>query len=195
MAYEIRRLAPDLWPDLETLFGPRGAAAGCWCQWVMLRKGETFDQIKGETAHRRLETQVRGGERRGLLAYADGGPVGWLAYGPRTGFPRIDRAPSLAAADAEQVWSVGCFFIKAGWRGRGVASALLDGALSAIAEDGGRTVEGYPVRLAAGERQAAAFVWTGTTPLFEKHGFVQVDQRIKGKVRMRRRVGADHSTG
>src|SRR5262245_14820805 len=30
----IHPLTPERWPDLEQLFGPRGACAGCWCMLV-----------------------------------------------------------------------------------------------------------------------------------------------------------------
>jgi GNAT superfamily N-acetyltransferase len=186
MSLSVVRLTPALWPELERLFGPRGATAGCWCQWVMLERGEKFDDIKGEEARRRLERQVRGGERRGVLAFDGDEPVGWLAYGPRRGFPRIDRAPSLACADADVVWSLPCFFVKSGRRGQGVAGRLLEAAVEAARAEGATVLEGYPV--ASEGRQAAAFIWTGTVSLFERHGFRRVDDKASGKVRMRRRL-------
>jgi GNAT superfamily N-acetyltransferase len=184
VSLRTERLTPERWADLERLFGPRGATAGCWCQWVMLEKGERFDEVKGEEAHRRFEAQVCGGERRGLIAYDGDEPVGWLAYGPRRGFPRIDRAPSLQCDDADRVWSLPCFFVKSGRRGQGVATALLSAAVEVARADGATVLEGYPV--ASPGRQAAAFVWTGTVPLFEKCGFQRVDDKAAGKVRMRR---------
>ena len=68
MTLSVRGLTPDLWPELERLFGPRGATAGCWCQWVRLEKGERFDDIKGEIAHGRLREEVCSGARRGQIA-------------------------------------------------------------------------------------------------------------------------------
>jgi GNAT superfamily N-acetyltransferase len=64
-----------------------------------------------------------------------------------------------------------------------VATALLEAAIAAAREDGATVLEGYPV-VSAG-RQAAAFVWTGTVPLFEKFGFRRVDDKSSGKVRVR----------
>ena len=33
MRIVCRELTPALWPDLERLFGPRGAVGGCWCMF------------------------------------------------------------------------------------------------------------------------------------------------------------------
>jgi hypothetical protein len=35
------------WDDLASLFGPRGACAGCWCMWWRVRRSEV-DRQKGE---------------------------------------------------------------------------------------------------------------------------------------------------
>lgn len=181
---EIRALEPALWPDLECLFGPRGATAGCWCQWVKLEAGERFDDIKGPLAHDRLQAEVCSGARRGLIAYEGDEPIGWVTFGPRRFFARIDRAPSLACDDADEVWSIPCFFIPAGRRGQGVATALLHAAVVAAGQAGAAVIEAYPV--ASAKRQAAAFIWTGTTAMFERAGFTRVDDKVSGKVRMRR---------
>ena len=36
MTFVIRPLTTDLWPSLETLFGPQGACYGCWCTYFRL---------------------------------------------------------------------------------------------------------------------------------------------------------------
>jgi GNAT superfamily N-acetyltransferase len=84
------------------------------------------------------------------------------------------------------VWSIGCFFVKAGWRGRGVATALLTAALRALRRQGARIVEAYPVK---GSRIPAAFAWTGTLPMFLKAGFEVVQPRRAGKQRVRKLLG------
>ena len=37
---EFHPLTPELWSDLEQLFGARGACGGCWCMWWRLSAGE-----------------------------------------------------------------------------------------------------------------------------------------------------------
>jgi GNAT superfamily N-acetyltransferase len=152
--------------------------------WWRIPAGERFQQLHGEEARRRQRKLVADGRSLGLLAFADGEPVGWCAYGPRVDFVALQRSRTLACDDAERVWSLPCFFVKAGWRGRGVARALLRAALRTLRARGVSLVEAYPVRPPAAN--AAAF--TGTVPLFESEGFEVVEPRPRGRQRVRRRL-------
>jgi len=183
----VEPLSPARWADLEKLFGEKGACAGCWCMFWRLEKGERFDDVKGATAKRRFRALVSRGKAQGLLAFDEGGePNGWLALGPRRDFAKLDRAPSLACDDADDVHSLPCFFIKPGARGQGVATALLNAAVLALKKAGARVVEGYPVKpTRPGGKIPAAFAYTGTLPLFEKAGFVLAEGKPTGKQRVR----------
>jgi hypothetical protein len=112
--FSMRDLSPALWPALVELFGPRGACGGCWCMYWRLEKGERWDDLKGAPARRRFRKLVESGEAMGAIAFAGDEPVGWIAYGPRTSFPRLDRARTLGCPDSGEVWALPCFFIKAG---------------------------------------------------------------------------------
>src|SRR5262245_44310740 len=37
---EFHPATPGRWRDVEKLFGPRGACAGCWCMWPRLTRAE-----------------------------------------------------------------------------------------------------------------------------------------------------------
>ncbi len=183
----VRDLSPALWPALEALFGPRGACGGCWCMFWRLEKGERWDDLKGAPAKRKFKRLVTAGKALGAVAFAGKEPVGWIAFGPRRDFPRLDRARTLACDDAAEVWSLPCFFIKAGWRDQGVAAALLAHALKSLKKRGAKLAEGYPVNLKPGQRLPNAFAWTGTRGLFERAGFELAGSDKTSKVRMRRR--------
>ncbi len=185
-AVVVKALTPKLWPALERLFGAKGACAGCWCMFWRLQEGERFDDVKGEPAKRRFKALVAKGEAKGFLAFIGEEPVGWLSAGKRTEFEKLDRAPSLACDDAERVHALPCFFVKSGFRSKGVATALLKHAVGALKREGAKVLEGYPVKPPRpGERIPAAFAYTGTVPLFEKAGFSVVEQRPKGRQRVR----------
>jgi GNAT superfamily N-acetyltransferase len=183
----VRDLSPALWPAFETLFGPRGACGGCWCMYWRLEKGERWEDLKGGPAKRRMRQFVTAGKAQGAIAFAGKEPVGWIAYGRRHDFPRLDRARTLACQDTGDVWALPCFYIKAGWRDQGVATALLRHALRSLRRQGAKIAEGYPVNLKPGLRLPNAFAWTGTRSLFADAGFELAGPDDTSKVRMRRK--------
>ncbi|WP_224372479.1 GNAT family N-acetyltransferase [Hyalangium versicolor] len=186
---ETRELTPELWPAFEKLFGANGACAGCWCMFWRLEKGERYADVKGAEAKQRMKALVRGGEAQGLLAFVGEEPVGWLALGPRREFKKLDRAPSLKCEDADEVWSLPCFFVHKDWRGQGVARTLLKAALPVLKKRGAKVVEGYPVKLPEGTvKLGASFAYTGTLPLFLEEGFELAAERPKGKQRVRKHL-------
>ena len=152
-----------------------------------LQKGERWDDLQGAPAKRRMKALVAAGKAQGAIAFAGKEPVGWIAYGLRQDFPRLDRARTLACEDADRVWSLPCFFIKPGWRDQGVAGALLAHALKSLRRQGAKIAEGYPVNLKPGQRLPNAFAWTGTRSLFRDAGFELAGSAKTSKVRMRRR--------
>lgn len=183
----VEALTPAHWKDVERLFGAKGACAGCWCMFWRLEAGERFDDVKGASAKRRFKALVTKGQAQGFLAYVGDEPVGWLSAGPRREFKKLDRAPSLACDDADRVHALPCFFVKSGFRGQGVASALLATAVKALKRGGATLLEGYPVKPPRpGAAIPAAFAYTGTVPLFEKAGFRVVQAKPTGKQRVRR---------
>ena len=184
---EIHELTPARWRDYEKLFGPKGACAGCWCIFWRTDRGESFDDVKGATAKRRMRKLIAEDRAHGLIAYAGGEPVGWCAFDRRVELLKLNRAPSLACDDADLVWSLPCFFIAKDWRGKGVASALLAEAIRVLKKRGARVLEGYPVKPAKpGAAIPAAFAYTGTVSMFRKAGFTSADAgKDRGKQRMR----------
>lgn len=178
MRIEIHPAVPGRWDDVVDLFerrGPRGAAqftAGCWCQYWHQR-GKAFDPADPEGNRERLRAQVEGGEEPGLLAYADGVPVGWCRLGPRETFERLEHSPSLARVDDEPVWSLVCFAVAPAAKRQGVASALLEGAVAHAAAQGAPVLEAYAVP--AGHHPVDSF--TGYLPMFLAAGFEPVARR------------------
>jgi len=188
MTLTTAALTAERWPDVEALFGPRGACAGCWCMFWRLERGERFADLQGEPLKRRFRAGVLRAEIHGVLAYDGGEPVGWVTFGPRPSFPRLQRSPSLACEDAEQVWSIPCFFIRRSHRGQGLGKVLLEAAVAEMRRLGVRLVEGYPVKPpASGVPLPAAFAYTGTRPMFDRAGFrLQAGAAVHSRQRVRR---------
>jgi GNAT superfamily N-acetyltransferase len=190
MELQLHDLTPALWPSLKKLFGANGACGGCWCMFWRLKADEHYAQLKGPSLERRFKARVLKGEILGALAFDGQKPVGWVTYGPRLTFPRLERSPTLACPDVADVWSVPCFFIKAGFRKKGVASALLAHALVRMQALGASAAEGYPMKPTEdGKERPASFSYTGTVSMFEKCGFAVAAPSTHAKVRMRVRLG------
>src|SRR5512144_11194 len=81
---------PSRWRDVERLFGPRGACAGCWCMWPRLT-GAEFRRGRGAGNRRSLRRLVTEGDTPGLIAYRGREPVGWCGIAPREAYRRLER--------------------------------------------------------------------------------------------------------
>lgn len=176
---EIRPLTPERWPDLERLFGPNGAWGGCWCMFLRLSSKDFEAGCRGGGASNRQAFRriVSGGSEPGLIAYRAGEPVGWVAIAPREAYGRILRSPvHKPVDDASGVFSVSCFYVARGERGRGVADALLTGAARFARRKGAKQLEAYPND--TGEvRKPADQVWRGTLAQFERAGYRVIARR------------------
>lgn len=184
---DFHPLTPARWPDLVTLFGPRGACAGCWCMFWRLSRAE-FQERKGAANKRAFQRIVAAGDTPGILAYAGGEPVGWCAIEPRERYSGLARSRTLRPVDEQPVWSVTCFFVARAHRRAGLSVKLLMAAVAYAGWRGAAVVEGYPVEPKTGAT-ADVFAWTGLAATFRKAGFREVARRSPTRPIMRREVG------
>jgi len=186
----FRPLVPERLPDLEALFGPRGACAGCWCMWWKTTRTE-FDAGKGAGNRAAMRRQVLAGAVPGILAYDAEGPVGWCAVEPRSAYARLSRSRTLAPVDGQPVWSVPCFFVSRRARHTGLTRELLAGAAAHARRSGASILEGYPVD----PRGATADAWlyTGLASTFARDGFVEVARRSPTRPVVRKALRARRS--
>jgi GNAT superfamily N-acetyltransferase len=183
-------LTSDRWSDLETLFGPRGACSGCWCMWWRVTRRE-WEQRAGAGNKRAFKKLVTGGQVPGILAYADGAPIGWCAVEPRASYPVLQRSPVLKPVDDEPVWSITCLFVTRPWRKRGVSVELIRAAVRHATRQGAAIVEGYPVEPRK-DSMPDFSAFTGVPAAFGAAGFTEVLRRSATRPIMRYRVTPDH---
>ena len=173
---EIHPLTRERWADLIELFerrGPRGGhrntpAYGCWCMWWRDRS-----LPHGEPKKRALEALVRAGEPTGLLAYADGSPVGWVSIAPREQYRSLLRSPQYRPRDDDgRIWSIVCFAVDRYAQRQGVAGALLDAAVEHACGRGASGVEAYA-------HATNPTDYMGGLDLFLTHGFRQLREASK----------------
>lgn len=176
-------LTPDRLPDLELLFGPRGACAGCWCMWWRTTPAE-WEKGKGAGNLDAMRRQVRAGVVPGILAYDDAGPVGWCAVEPRAAYTRLARSRTLAPVDDQPVWAAPCFFVARRARGTGLTFALLGSAVEHARRKGANFLEGYPVDPRGA--MADAWLYTGLARTFAREGFTEVARRSPTRPVMRK---------
>jgi GNAT superfamily N-acetyltransferase len=163
------------WPDLEELFGERGACGGCWCMFWRLPRKE-FDAGKGAGNKRAFKRIVRQEREPGIIAYVGSEPIGWCALAPRADYVALERSRILKPVDDQPVWSVSCLFIKKPYRRQGISSQLLQAGISFAASHGACIVEGYPV-VPSMEKTPDPFLWNGLPSAFKKAGFHEVARR------------------
>ncbi len=180
----VRELTPARFRDLERLFGPTGACAGCWCMWWRLTTAE-YRARRGARNRRALGSLVERGTVPGLLAYEGRTPVGWVAVEPRTAYPRLMRARKLKAVDDVPVWSVTCLYVAPTHRRRGVTRLLLDAAARHAFAHGAPAVEAYPV--ASTDGLSAPELYTGVLSTYERVGFEVVAPPGPARAIVRRR--------
>ena len=76
--FDVAALTPDRWPDLERLFGERGASSGCWCMWWRV-------------AAKDWERDAGAGNRASLRTHRREGPGAGVARLPRRAADRLGR--------------------------------------------------------------------------------------------------------
>jgi hypothetical protein len=85
MEFTVRPLTPDLWPELEYLFGANGACNGCWCMhwWI----GSAHHNRPRDMNKAAFQEIVWQGPPPGLLAFKGNPAVGWCQVMPRDSLP------------------------------------------------------------------------------------------------------------
>ena len=208
MGIIIKRLAPELAADYFDFFDNRAFSDGspyapCYCGAFNMSKEqikkEFFDQAAkdGGGAEAIKKAMRRSAERlvaqniiQGYLAYDGDTAIGWCNANDRCSYARVgefslDDVPEVksdALPERGTVKAIVCFEIAPDYRGRGIASALLERVCQDAKEDGFAVVEAYPV--ARDTREALDF--TGPVRLYEKAGFLPVRQEEKMLVMQKR---------
>jgi GNAT superfamily N-acetyltransferase len=179
MTLTIRPLTPDLWPALEDLFGENGACNGCWCMYW--RIGAAYRKRPRAQNKEAFREVVKRGPPPGLLAFDGALPVGWCQLTPRDTLPQLDRVWRLKRVDDVPVWSLSCFYVRKGYRKRGVTSALITAALAAAKRAKAPALEAYPLDADL----TGSWSWTGYASTFARAGFKTVARHVPPRPIMR----------
>jgi hypothetical protein len=141
------------WEDLKAVFGTRGDASLCQCQWFQTAPAEwRLLPVDERAARLREQTQCGDAGARttsGLVAYLDGEPAGWCAVEPRSVYVHLLGSRVVWAGRNEDpadkgVWAVTCFITRKGFRRRGVSGVLAGAAVDFARERGRPCHRGLP---------------------------------------------------
>ena len=179
MNFTVRPLTRDLLPALEDLFGEQGPVSRCWCMYWRIGN----DYLKRPRAANKAAfcEIVKNGPSPGLLAFDGDLAVGWCQLTPREALPWLERAWRLKRVDDVPVWSISCFYIRNGYRKRGVTSALIDAALDAAKRAGASALEAYPLDA----NLTPSTSHTGYASTFARAGFKVVARHVPSRPIMR----------
>ena len=175
----IHPLTPELLPDLEDLFGEKGAVGGCWCMYW--RIGNQYRKRPAEANKADFFKIVSNGPPPGLLAFDGSLPVGWCQLTPRDDLPWLDRSWRLKRIDAVPVWSLSCLYVRKGYRRKGVTTALIKAALQVARQAGAPALEAYPLDASI----SPSATGTGFASTFERLGFKTVAKHFEPSPIMR----------
>jgi GNAT superfamily N-acetyltransferase len=179
---EIRPLAPSRVADVRTVLASTFGSQ-CWDLFYRFtdeqkRTAGIAGKMTPEHEARRKEILAKLARRKrgsaGLVAYADGEPVGFISLGARSDYPRVERSKAMAPVDDVPVWVIPCITVRKGYRGKGIAIAMIRATVAYAAEKGAAAVEGYP--RPAGARVHDGSAAQGTESMFRRAGF----KRIRG---------------
>ena len=198
--FEIKKLTPDLAKDYFDFFDNRAFSDGspfapCFCNAFNLSKERMKVELyqKAEeygngfegwvrALRESAERMVAAGEIQGYLVFDNGVSVGWCNANERLNYYRTGEFDLHTPPEDEEatncsgpgeVKAIVCFEIAPDYRGKGIASMLLQRICEDAKEEGFKYVEAYPVK--GGGYMGMAF--TGPMHMYEKAGFKVVEQK------------------
>jgi GNAT superfamily N-acetyltransferase len=165
--------------------------ARCYCYYYHVPRALDWKGFSGEANRVAMGSRIACGEQEGYLAYAGEEVVGWLNAHPYHKLPhacdRLGIAPPALDVPAFEAVALPCFVVAPAFRRRGVARALLDGALASLATRGIRVVDAFPFR--AEGSQDGSDHYHGPESLFRATGFAVIGETDALRI-MRRRLDA-----
>lgn len=144
-------------------FPDNPAWASCYCMFYFLGGNDNAEwgHIPWQEVRQAQRAHIEAGVMQGTLAYVDGQLAGWCNASPRA------EIPQRRQGDDDLVCSVLCFVVAPPYRRHGLATRLLDEAISRARTSGFSTIEAYPKR----DPDSAAAAFVGTLELYQRAGF------------------------
>jgi GNAT superfamily N-acetyltransferase len=181
----IEPLAPARCGDYLAFFDhERGPAfadnprwSTCYCHYHEVAPAIDWETLDGPANRKAMRARIETAEMEGFLAYDGANVVGWLNAQPRHKLPhafaRMGVSPPPIDVPDQAAALIVCFVVAHTHRRRGVARALLHGALAHLAARGIALVDAFPYAATAA-REGDAPHYHGPLALYESAGFTPI---------------------
>ncbi|WP_433326808.1 GNAT family N-acetyltransferase [Spirillospora sp. CA-294931] len=180
-------LTRHTWADFEKVMGANGGARGCWCMHWRMSFAE-WEKGKGAGNRSQMRRRARTDPPPGLVCYLDGEPVGWVAVGERSEYPRMRRSAVTRPVDDVPAWVISCLYVSAPHRRSGLQTPMINAACDFAAEHGAPAVDAYPVEPQKGKAAGADNAMTGIASAFRAAGFTELARPKPDRRAMRREL-------
>jgi ribosomal protein S18 acetylase RimI-like enzyme len=147
--------------------------AKCYCHYYQVPKSIRWASLSAPQNRTAMQARIEVGEMEGFLAYDGGEVVGWVNAQPRHKLPhcfaRLGISPTPLACALFEAAAIVCFVIAPTQRRRGIARALLRGAIDSLAARGFKLVDAFPFK--SSDSELAADHYHGPLSIFLDAGF------------------------
>lgn len=192
----IKQMLPELAEDYFDFFDNRAFSDNspyypCYCNAFNMSaeciRSEIIEQVNANgggtegwkrSLRKSAQSMVEQGKIQGYLAYDNEISVGWCNANDKKSYYRFGEfnldelvLDEVKDSSTERVKSVVCFEIAPEYRGRGLATSLLQRVCEDALKDGYEYVEAYP----AIREKEEELDFTGPVRLYEKLGFTLFD--------------------
>lgn len=183
----IKQLTQELAADYFDFFDNRAFTDNspyrCYCQMYQMSKEQYKKECEnsedvdfGILSKNIAKQQIESSMLCGYLAYADGISVGWCNANDRANYPSEPFCDVLFHSPTPQrEIAVVCFEIAPDYRGRGIATALLNRVTLDARVNGYSSVMSFPVK----RSERCEWDCNGPIRLYDKAGFVKVAEQDK----------------
>jgi GNAT superfamily N-acetyltransferase len=176
MDIEIKKLAPALLEDFlylfdNTAFTDNPHWASCYCYFYHANcSGEEWKKRTAQENKKATINLISAGKMHGFLAYSGGTPVAWCHTDLRRNLPQLNDFCNEEDIKYK-IGSIVCFIVAPEYRKKGIATRLLEHAISDFKDNCYNIIEAYPKL--TGETDSENH--HGPLQMYLNHGFVQFE--------------------
>lgn len=176
MSYNVRTLTPDMAETFADYlanldFSHAPSFAGCFCRFYHTDCSEReYMEKSGENNRKEAVESIRNGTMQGYLAFDREKCIGWLNANSLEAYLRV-KNDLIPHTEGMKAGLVICFVIHPEYRGKGVASLLLEDALEGFRKKGYEMVLGLSTQ---DKDIPTVLQYSGPYPMFLKQGFEEI---------------------